>query len=48
MVLDPLRRLYGFQFHKGTIKTGANATVYCKVSKFQFHKGTIKTLCSKD
>ena len=35
--------LVRFQFHKGTIKTGARVVALPYRRTFQFHKGTIKT-----
>ena len=36
-------RFFGFQFHKGTIKTLLTHLVDSLRGLFQFHKGTIKT-----
>ena len=33
----------GFQFHKGTIRTGLFAAISNHILLFQFHKGTIRT-----
>ena len=39
--------LLKFQFHKGTIRTGAAAGAAAGGVPFQFHKGTIRTFHTK-
>ena len=35
---------FGFQFHKGAIRTPATLDASGKVTLFQFHKGSIRTV----
>ena len=38
---------YGFQFHKGTIRTVSHYVLSSIATEFQFHKGTIRTYRSE-